>query len=254
METESATPRRLGIPIDCTEHQECCTMSLDAFNAFARGRITVQRSLLPVGARLGAPLYVAGGFQDFELWMPKSGAERGVGAEAAPGPAAGAHSAPSAPGLAPDRCDTDVASLPTREEAPASRDAPEQLAPVQVVAPTGPVDRQLVATRLRSCPDDVRINGKIIPWGRTAPPRPPTEPRAPAPPIALEHVGDETLLRANGTRYRSADAEVARGIPLGAEVIVHRGEELRRLIAGADAFRLQLDLFTEVPPAPGAPQ
>ena len=252
MTTESATPRRLGIPIDCTDHELYCTMSLDAFEAFSRGRITVQRSLLPVGARLGAPLYVANGFQEFELWMPTSGTGGTAVAGAAPGPASGSASAPSAPDPGPG--DPNGHSLRTPENASAAPAGSEQLAPLRVVASIGPVDRKVVATRLRSCPDDVRVDGTIVPWGRTAPPRPLAEPRAPAPPIALEHVGDETLLLARGNRYRSADAEAARRIPIGSPVIVHGGEEQRRLIAGPDAFELQFELFTEGPSDPEAPQ
>lgn len=242
---------RVGIPIDCADHGCYCTISLDAFDALSRARITTQRSLLSVGAKLGAPLHCKGGFQEFELLRtaPLRGSTAGSNHEQSTASEA-SHDVPEGDSH-PDSPATE-ANCTTADAVQPSGET-EKLAPLVMFAPTTPINRTLVEARLRSCPDELLIDGKIVPWGSTASPRPMVDPPEPAPPVALARVGDETLLRGRKTRYRSADAEQARSIAVGTDVIVHGGEELRPYIARPDAIRLQREMFTAEDPPPEAP-
>lgn len=244
--------RRIGVPIEFERREDHCAISVAQFEVASHRRNTTQRSLGAMGAKLGIPLYVEGGFQEFELIHPlgvpvptpdkKTAAIKEPSGSSETGPATSSPEEPPAAGLS--------LSMSTPEVVVAAD--PMQQGPLLAAAPGAGIARGALEDLVRSGPDLMRVDGAIIPWATTASPKP--TPKAPesVQPLRISRVRDETLLRTETARYRAPNVDQARGISVGAIVIVEKGEQRHFLLARASALQLQGDIFDTIEVDPEA--
>lgn len=252
MTSDRLSSRRIGVPIEFERREDHCAISIAQFEVASHRRNTTQRSLGAMGAKLGIPLYVEGGFQEFELIHPlavpvptpdqKTAAIKEPSGSSETGPATSSPEEPAVGGL--------PLSMSAPEEV-ATAD-PMQQGPLLAAAPGAGIARGALDDLVRSGPDLMRVDGAIIPWATTASPKP--APKAPESfqPLWISRVQDETLLRTETTRYRTPNVDQARAISVGAIVIVEKGEQRHFLLARAGALRIQCELFETIEVEPEA--